>query len=203
MMVLVSGATSTMRRIRDPRLGRLLRPGNGNGPDELPWAADNGAFSGFDEAGFLRMLERLSGKPGCLWVTAPDVVADARKTSELFSEWGPRIRSVGFPVAYVVQDGQEADPNWEDFDCLFVGGTTRWKLGRRALELVKSARRRNKLVHMGRVNSVRRLRYAYDIGCNSVDGTKWSKYPDTWIPWLLNQLDRIETQTILPEFYSS
>lgn len=197
-MLLVSGATKTMARVRDPRLGRLLRPGNGNRPDELPWAADNGAYSGFDSKAFLRMLERYQGAPGCLWVAAPDVVGDADATLALFREWEPRIHAGGWPVAFVAQDGL-VDPPWDSFECLFVGGSTDYKLGREARHVVVEAKRRGKLAHMGRVNTVRRFRYAHEIGCDSFDGTQFSRFPDRWIPWALEWLDTITPQCLLTE----
>lgn len=48
---------------------------------------------------------------------------------------------------------------------------TEWKLGRAAALLTQEAKRRGKPVHMGRVNSRRRLRYAASIGCDTADGT--------------------------------
>ena len=34
---------------------------------------------------------------------------------------------------------------------------------------------------MGRVNSLRRLAYAASIGCDSIDGTQWVRYRDTYL----------------------
>ena len=52
----------------------------------MPWAADNDAFNvnSWDERAerrFVRMVEALSGLPGCLFVVCPDVVGDAGLTS--------------------------------------------------------------------------------------------------------------------------
>ena len=41
-----------------------------------------------------------------------------------------------------------------------IGGTTSWKLGPAAAGLAAQARRRGLWVHLGRVNSLKRLRYA-------------------------------------------
>ena len=43
------------------------------------------------------------------------------------------------------------------------------------------AKRRRKWVHMGRVNSERRIRYAASIGCDSIDGTKWVRWRDIYL----------------------
>lgn len=70
----------------------------------LPWAADNGAYSGFDAGAYVRMLDRIAGRRP-LWVTAPDVVGDARATLDLFGRWHHEIASRGLPAALVAQDG--------------------------------------------------------------------------------------------------
>ena len=68
---------------------------------------------------------------------------------------------------------------------LFIGGTTEWKLGRHARALVREAKQRGKHVHMGRVNSAKRYRYAEAIGCDSADGTFLTFGPDANLPRLL------------------
>jgi len=166
-------------------------------PDVLPWAVDNGAFAGFDEDAFVALLDRISGARGCLWVVAPDVVGDSVRTADLFREWEPRIRSYGFPVAFVAQDGL-IDPPWHRFDCLFIGGSTEYKLSAPVARLVAVAKSRGKLVHMGRVNSLRRMRYAHDIGVDSIDGTSFSRFGDTWIPGALARMEWLEQQMVLP-----
>lgn len=52
-----------------------------------------------------------------------------------------------------------------------IGGSTSWKLSAAAAGIVNEAKHRGKWVHMGRVNSRRRVLYAKSIGCDSVDGT--------------------------------
>ena len=65
----------------------------------------------------------------CLFAAAPDVVGDAAATlqrSERMLDW---IRYAGFPVAFVARDGLEhLTVPWDDFDALFIGGSTSWKL---------------------------------------------------------------------------
>lgn len=148
------------------------------------WAADNDAFLAWDEDAFTKMLERITGLPGCLFVVAPDVVGDAAATEQLFFKWLSRIQRTQQPVAFVAQDGLENVP-WTFFDALFVGGSTEFKLSREVADLVAEAKRRGKHVHMGRVNTRRRVRYAASIGCDSVDGTNFSMYRRTNLPWAL------------------
>lgn len=193
MLLLVSGATKTIRRYAGhPHLGCLLTPNTGNTVESfcgLPWAADNAAFSGFDEAKFMQMLEKIHGTEP-LFVVAPDAVADAKTTLELFQRWEPIIHGYGLPVAFVLQDGQEKlDMPWSRFEAVFIGGSTEYKLGPEVRWLVREAKWRKKWVHMGRVNSFKRLAYAREIGCDSVDGTGYSMFPDTHIPKALKFLE--------------
>jgi len=141
----------------------------------LPWAADNAAFSGFDPAKFTRLLNRIAGEPRCLFAVCPDVVADARATLALWPWWACLIRSKGLPAAFVLQDGQE-DEAMPDADAYFIGGSTDWKLSTQAADLAAEAKRRGKWLHCGRVNSLRRLRLAYRMGCDSVDGSGYSRF---------------------------
>lgn len=134
MLILVSGATATRRRVLSDRLGCLIVPGSRNTPfPKRPWAADNGAFSAFDPEAFLVMLERLRATEDwrlCLFVAAPDVVGNAKKTLEKFYRWAIVIRAFGFPVALVAQDGLTVETTpWIEIEALFIGGTTEWKLG--------------------------------------------------------------------------
>lgn len=196
MLLLITKAMpSLMGFALDPdpcHIGRLVQPrefSNLKGLVEsgLPWAADNDAFQGFKREPFVKMLKALEGVPGCLFVAAPDVVADSARTITYFEEWAPIIRAHGLPVALVAQDGLEQPP-WADFDALFIGGSTVWKLGADARRLVAEARARGKWVHMGRVNSVRRLQYARSIDCDSVDGSGWARFSDAMLPKGLSEL---------------
>jgi hypothetical protein len=198
-MLLVSGATrTTVRFASSPHLGTLLVPGNGNKPAGKPWACDNGAFAGFREKAFLKMLSKMQGLPGCLWVAAPDVVCDAAGTRERFDRWEPVIREMGFPVALVAQNGLTIETTpWDRLDCLFIGGDDTFKLGPDARALVLAAKERGKLVHMGRVNTLRRLRYAYEIGVDTVDGTQFSRFAERWLGWGLDNMARHEAQGLL------
>lgn len=207
LLLLISGHTTTFARIvadyRDV-LGCLTTPAAGNTVARclrsgLPWAIDNGAFSGFDRAAFMRLCERAYGLPGCLFVVAPDVVGDARATLDAFPFWGGVIRNLcRQPVALAGQDGAEdLDIPWNDFACWFIGGSTRWKLSQASADLAAEAKRRGKWVHMGRVNSFRRLQAAYDMGCDSVDGTGMSRWGDRHLAKFCQWVRRLGAQPVL------
>ena len=206
VIVLVSGATRTFERFRgNPNFGRLKTPRNGNSVAAIaacghPWACDNDCFTGFREARFARMLGQVSAadRANLMWAAAPDVVGDCRATLALFGEWRPRMAAMGLPVALVGQDGAEdADLPWGEMAALFLGGSTAWKLSAAAESLAAEARARGKLVHMGRVNSARRLRHAWEIGCHSVDGTCFSRWPDRYFPEALATLRGLRRQPSL------
>lgn len=180
-------------------LGYIDTPLQGNKrPEGVTWCADNGCFSDkWDADKWWRFLEANAyAALDCLFAVAPDVVGDALETTRLFRTWGQRIRSLGYPVAYAAQDGLEKlrgrtangltfPVPWDSFDCLFIGGSTEWKLGDAAREIVAEAKVRGKWVHMGRVNSERRFQYAKAIGCDSVDGTFLTFGPEVNLPRLL------------------
>ena len=182
------------------QLGYIDTPLQGNRrPAGVMWAADNGCFSDrWDEATWWRFLtENAADASTCLFAVAPDVVGDAWRSGIRSLPWIEPIRSLGYPVAWVAQNGQENQPlPWLGIDCLFIGGTTEWKLGRHARALAAEAKRRGKWVHMGRVNSERRYRYASAIGCDSVDGTYLTFGPDVNLPRVL-AWSRLRDQTVL------
>lgn len=149
----------------------------------LPWAIDNGAFAGFDPVAFRNLLSRAVGQPGLIWVAAPDVVGDSVETRRRFDDWQPELTGQGFPLAFVLQDGVESGGvPWETIRAVFIGGSTEFKLSPEAEALTREAKARGKLAHMGRVNSLKRLRHAMAIGCDTVDGTAASMFGDKYLP---------------------
>jgi hypothetical protein len=162
------------------------------------WAADSGGFTGSypgDDA-YLRWLSGMRPQAGlCEFAVAPDVLADAASTRERSLPVLSRIRDAGFPAAYVLQDGSDhVSPPWQDFDVLFIGGTTRFKLGQVSQDLATEAVGRGLKVHVGRVNTLRRLRYAEAIGATSCDGTYLAFGPDKNVKrmsrWVANVRDQ-------------
>jgi hypothetical protein len=55
----------------------------------------------------------------------------------------------------------------------------------RVCEPIHPAKAHGKHVHMGRVNSERRFKYAASIGCDSCDGTFLTYGPDVNLPRLM------------------
>jgi hypothetical protein len=196
--LLVSGATRTFAKYKsNPHLGRFVEPKCWSRIETVvgcgkPWAVDNGAFGGFQAKPFLKLLDRVAGWSGCLFVACPDVVGNAKATLNLFPVWRLRIRDSGLPVALVGQDGlEEEQVPWDEIDALFLGGSTAWKLGSAAQELAGQAKARGKWIHMGRVNSRKRIRTAFDFRCDSIDGSGFSRWPDIRLPKGLRWIEEV------------
>ena len=202
MILLITKSLAHVRAFDRPDVGRLLTPRHASHSSEthrlgIEWACDNDAFSGFHEPRYLNMLTAIAGAQGCRFVTAPDIVEDAEATLDLFSGWHRTIREHGQPVALVGQDGLEnLTIPWSDLAALFLGGSTEWKLSQAAADLVVEARSRGKWVHMGRVNSIRRLSYARQIGCHSADGSRYSRFSTNYVAHAMTALSRGQQLTL-------
>lgn len=206
MRLLVSGCTvgaAAWMAKRPDRLGVLMTPRNGNRipvAAQIPvvWAADNDCFQGLHPQRWMRFLAKIldsGSRP--LWVACPDVVGDAGGTWRLYHLWAPVLRSLGLPVALVLQDGLEKlkhraslPQEWDDLAAVFVGGSTGWKLSEHAAGFVREAKARGKLVHAGRVNSLRRIQHFARLGADTFDGSGFSAWGDKRIGLAVRWIDR-------------
>lgn len=128
------------------RVGLLQTPAAAYRLDDVAvWAMDNGCFTDTypgDDA-YLATLDKYAHHQArCLFVAVPDVVGDAAATLALFPAMAARISAAGWPVALVAQDGMTADDLPDGLPWLFIGGSTEWKLGHAAAELIAEAKRR-------------------------------------------------------------
>jgi hypothetical protein len=106
----------------------------------------------------------------------PDVVCDRDRSLELSHEWLPRLSWVRRPL-WVTQDGM-TPPDVPAGLGVFVGGSDAWK----EKSLPMWARWRaagGSYLHVGRVNTKRRLQLAQQAGADSVDGTSGTRYAST------------------------
>ena len=161
------------------RIGWLISPGGWKKPPNwMPYALDNGAYSAFlnqqpfDSSAFIKLLKnaRLHSRP--LWAAVPDVVMDAEATLKGWPKWVPIIKQYmpAVKLAFVVQDGMTPEDVPNDADVIFVGGSTEWKFKYLRIWTAHFPR-----VHVGRVNSERKLWQCYDAGVESCDGTGWMR----------------------------
>jgi hypothetical protein len=179
-------------------IGCMTTPAQGNViPDGVMYACDNGKF-GKGWPGAERWYEWLArtvaryGAERCLWAVAPDEPFNAAATLDESLPWLPRIRALGIPAAFAAQDGCDVlGIPWDAFDVLFLAGSTEWKIGPVAERLSREAKARGKTVHMGRVNSRKRLQTAEWFGCDTADGTYLAFGPDKNLRLLTSWLDEL------------
>jgi hypothetical protein len=198
-------------KIRHPLLGCMRTPENNRVvPDGMPWVADCGLKVAIspDPAEVERYLRWLDGldRTGHLFAVAPDVLGDAEACWRRSASLLPRIRGLGYRVAFVAQDGFDPGAvDWGAFDALFIGGAplsgprtmpTNERQRRVALEWKRSERggyaaiaegkRRGKWVHVGRVNGGPFLRNLAAAGADSADGTNltWNNLRARTLGWL-------------------
>lgn len=202
MLYLANGSSPKVREaMTRSELGQMCTPAERRAPlDGVTWAADNGCFGkGYpgDDA-WVKFAESLIPHlDRVAFVVAPDVflpeqgVGDAVATLERSLPWLRVIRGMGFPAAFVAQDGCEVPGMvpWPDLDVLFVGGGDAWKKGRRSQVVIEEALARGKRVHMGRcVNGLSSMWSAHERGCHSSDST-FLRYGPNWnvrkiVAWL-------------------
>lgn len=160
------------------RMAHLFSPGAQQGPFEfMEYALDNGAYGAFksgkewDEAAWVRLLDwaRLSAIAP-RWVLIPDVVGDRLRTLRRWEMYAPIAARYGWPLAFALQDGMVPTDVPQEASVVFVGGTTEWKWRHLAMWCKAFPR-----VHVGRVNTYRRLFQCYDAGAESGDGTGWTR----------------------------
>lgn len=153
------------------------------------YALDNGAWTAFqagkpfDDGAFMRLVGALGA--GADFVVVPDIVAGGTRSLEFSLSWLPRLHGIA-PLLLAVQDGMTvADVRGLVGPSLgiFVGGSTEWKESSLPL-WGEVARARCAYLHVGRVNSARRIALCAAAGVNSFDGTSVTRFATT--------IDRLE-----------
>jgi len=145
------------------------------------WAADLGCLAGpqivkrcnIDAAREWLFEKMAQYRHQCLFVTVPDVVGDASATLAAFVKLRPRF--LGWPLAYVAQDGSESLPFPHGARAVFIGGSTAWKMSTAATDVIQRAVDAGKHVHIGRVNYRARYNHFRNMeGSNefTCDGTR-------------------------------
>lgn len=138
-----------------------------------PYGLDNGCFKEFREKDWLRLLEEAEEvRP--VFVCLPDIVGDARRTLDLFEHYSQHLN--GYPKALVLQDGIGGHPiPWNEITAIFIGGSDNFKISSEAFNAAKVAKMLGKWVHVGRVNTVNRLKDWIHIA-DSIDGSGISRF---------------------------
>jgi len=158
-------------------------------PERFPYALDNGAWTAFqrgeafDVPAFEKAVALLGSKAD--WIVLPDIVMGGLASLRFSLGWldtlrnRPQLRGAHYLLA--VQNGMEP----QDIAALvgpeigiFVGGDTPWKLATWA----RLAHERGAICHVGRVNTVRRIRLCAAAGADSFDGSGVSRFASALPP---------------------
>jgi len=151
----------------------------------VKWVLDNGAFTNFDARTWEKMACVGISNPDCLWMAFPDVVGCHESTLVEFNTWWDRISRMWIPrptpakmkAAFVVQDGAllEEIP-WERIVALFLGGSTEFKMSRKAWNILEYGKTVHDLwIHVGRVNTPSRITHFHGLA-DSIDGSGMARF---------------------------
>lgn len=216
MYLFVSGATKTVNEIlqgytkESKYLGKYLTPRANCNKKYLDltleqgclFGADNDCFKGFDKLKYEKMIEILPRVEKLKYVTVPDCVGNFEETIKLFDDWYKLLKNEQLPLAFVLQDNMPiSEIPFDKVSSIFIGGSTDYKLSKEVANIVSMSKEKTKWVHMGRVNSKKRIRYAHKIGCDSVDGTGFSMFANTHIPPALELLVELSKDNVFAENY--
>ena len=177
----------------------LLSPKAGRNVRGLPYAIDNGAWTGFDPVGFAKLLADRARNAD--WIVLPDIVGGGMASLDLSLEWLSAVGEYGRPMLLAVQNGMQVDTiaallKEHTSMGVFVGGDTEWK-ERTMFDWGRLCAGLNRIMHVGRVNSQRRLSLAWQAGAASVDGSGIVKFPDEMIQRFDRGLDKHTRQGCL------
>lgn len=150
--------------------------------------ADNGQWSERDAAGpfkadrFLRFVDWLGERAA--WLVLPDIVCGGLASLELTLTWLERLRGHPSRLLIAVQNGMTPAmiaPFLNARVGIFVGGDSFWKEATMA-QWGQLASEAGSYCHVGRVNSVRRIRLCAQAGIHSFDGTSVTRFAGTLPP---------------------
>ena len=147
------------------------------------YAIDNGAFVygqrdlPFDEKPFLKDIDQYG--EGADWIVLPDVLYNADATLQIADYWIDRLK--GYPLLIVAQDGMTRK-DLEYFTKkdigVFVGGSTDFKLA--SLKWIAPlCKQYQVLCHVGRVNTLRRVKLCMSAQVHSFDGSGPARFEET------------------------
>ena len=172
---------------------------------DVTWAADNGCFTAGARFSADRWLDWLRGwqscAGSCLFAVLPDWPFNHEETLARSLPHVAAVRQLGYVPALAIQEG--ATPWNIPWDCgigaLFIAGgkpdpqplplwadtpqptakaTRAFKTSGVVQAICREGQRRGLHLHSARNNSLTAVQAAYDIGCNSVDGTFIKYAPD-------------------------
>lgn len=181
-----TGTKKTLKLMRDNGWGILIcATGEHRCEGFKLHAIDNGAYTAwqagraFDECKFLSVLEKYHET--AQWFVLPDIVCGGLSSLDFSMRWLGRVSAMGFKCLplLAVQDGMtvsDISPIVGRDLGIFVGGSTGFKEGTLGMWGRLSAGK-GCYLHVGRVNTKRRIRLCHLAGADSFDGTSVIKFP--------------------------
>jgi hypothetical protein len=104
------------------------------------------------------------------------------------------VRDLRYPVAFVAQNGAMTNNiPWDELDCLFIGGDDWFKTAESTFKLAEHAREIGKWIHVGRVNSLKRLKL-WRAWADSSDGTFLAFGPEKNAVRVRGWIDQLRSQ---------
>lgn len=189
-----TGTRRTLAALRAAGWGLMVSAKGSLRTEGFPrWCLDNGAWSShqqaqpFDEAAFLRAYEKIA--PGADFCVLPDIVEGGLHSLEFSLLWRERLGTPFCPLLLAVQDGMcvaDVERLIGNQLGIFIGGSTRFKED--TLPMWSAlAHERGAHLHVGRVNSARRIALCHMANVDSIDGTSVSRFVNT-LPRMDNAL---------------
>jgi hypothetical protein len=148
------------------------------GGDNGQWAERN-EHSPFKEDRFLRFVDAIGSRP--LWIVLPDIVCGGLASLDLTLTWLDRMRGHPSILLIAVQNGMTPAmirPFLSKRVGIFVGGDDSWKMP--SLPIWASlAKEVGCYIHVGRVNTAKRMFACIGQDVDSCDGTSVTQFPCT------------------------
>lgn len=151
----------------------------------MRYALDNGAWGAFvnetpwDAQEFLDLLQEHGDQ--CDFAVVPDIVEGGAASLQRSVRWLPMVLERAHRALIPVQDGmsaREIGPLLNERVGVFVGGSTEFKESTLRM-WAELARSRSAWCHIGRVNSVRRIKRCTTAQVDSIDGTSAARFSCT------------------------
>ncbi|MEH3101620.1 hypothetical protein [Sphingomonas adhaesiva] len=194
-MIGYAACTGTRRNLDALRRAgwRLMVSARGSlRPEGFPYALDNGAWTAFqrrepfDGPAFDKAVTRLGRDAD--WIALPDIVAGGLASLRFSLDWLDTLRNRpdlrGAQYLLAAQNGMEPEHVASLVGAeigIFVGGDTPWKLATMAT-WARLVQERGGICHVGRVNTVRRIRLCAAVGADSFDGSGVSRFASALPP---------------------
>jgi len=151
----------------------------------FPYALDNGAWTAyqqgkpFDERAFVTALRKMGAAAD--WTVVPDVVCGGPASLDVSLRWMRAVLDESPRALLAVQDGMTTDDVRGFLGPrvgIFVGGSTQWKEATIG-QWSALGRAVGCWVHVGRVNTARRIAICTAENATSFDGTSASRFAKT------------------------